>query len=76
MEFKDLEFHEEGHIYILNGCQLPSVTQLAHRFIREPFDEAFQAMRYAERHGETPELTKRFRRCDMQNVMGRLRNTG
>ena len=55
MEFKDLEFHEEGHIYILNGCQLPSVTQLAHRFIREPFDEAFQAMRYAERHGETPE---------------------
>ena len=55
MEFKDLEFHEEGHIYILNGCQLPSVTQLAHRFICEPFDEAFQAMRYAERHGETPE---------------------
>ena len=59
MEFKDLEFHEEGHIYILDGCQLPSVTQVAHRFIREPFDEDFQAMRYAERHGETPEYWKR-----------------
>ena len=59
MEFSDLEFHEDGHIYILNGCQLPSVTQLAHRFIREPFDEELQAERYAQRHGETAEYWKR-----------------
>jgi hypothetical protein len=59
MEFSDLEFHEDGHIYILNGCQLPSVTQLAHRFIREPFDEEQQAERYAQRHGETAEYWKR-----------------
>ena len=59
MEFSDLEFHEDGHIYILNGCQLPSVTQLAHRFIREPFDEEVQAERYAQRHGETAEYWKR-----------------
>ena len=59
MEFSDLEFHEDGHIYILNGCQLPSVTQLAHRFIREPFNEELQAERYAQRHGETAEYWKR-----------------
>ena len=59
MEFSDLEFHEDGHIYILNGCQLPSVTQLAHRFIREPFDEEQQAERYAQRYGETAEYWKR-----------------
>ena len=55
MEFSDLEFHEDGHIYILDGHQLPSVTQVAHRFIREPFDEVLQAKLYAERHGHTPE---------------------
>ena len=58
MEFSDLEFYEDGHIYILNGCQLPSVTQVAHRFIREPFDEEVQAARYAQRHGETAEYWK------------------
>lgn len=59
MEFSDLEFYEDGHIYKLNGKQLDSVTSIGHRFIREPFDEDFQAMRYAERHGETPEYWKR-----------------
>ena len=54
-EFEDLEFFEEGHIYLLHGNQLDSVSQIGHRFIAEPFDEAVQAVRYAERHGETPE---------------------
>ena len=54
-EFKDLEFYAEGHRYVLNGQQLPSVSNVAHRFIREPFDEKRQAARYAEKHGMTPE---------------------
>ena len=54
-EFQDLEFIEDGHQYLLHGRQLPSVTGVAHRFVREPFDEQKQARRYAERHGQTPE---------------------
>lgn len=54
-EFEDLEFYEDGHIYLLHGKQLDSVSQIGHRFIREPFDEDVQAVRYAEKHGETPE---------------------
>ena len=54
-EFEDLEFYEEEHRYVLNGQQLPSVSNVTHRFIREPFDELRQAVRYAERHGETPD---------------------
>lgn len=54
-EFQDLEFYDEGHRYLLHGRQLPSVTNVAHRFVREPFDEQKQAARYAERHGQTPE---------------------
>ena len=53
--FQDLEFYEEGHHYVLNGQSLPSVSNVAHRFIREPFDEQRQATRYAERHGQTPQ---------------------
>lgn len=53
--FSDLEFYDKGHLYLLNGKSLPSVSNVAHRFIREPFDELRQATRYAERHGETPE---------------------
>ena len=54
-EFEDLEFFADGHRYLLQGKQLPSVSNVAHRFIREPFDEQKQAARYAERHGGTPE---------------------
>ena len=54
-EFQDLEFYEEGHRYVLNGQSLPSVSNVAHRFVREPFDEQRQAARYAERHGQTPQ---------------------
>ena len=37
-EFEDLEFYSEGHRYMLAGQQLPSVTNVTHRLIREPFD--------------------------------------
>lgn len=54
-EFEDLEFYTEGHRYVLNGKSLPSVSNVAHRFVREPFNEQRQATRYAERHGQTPQ---------------------
>ena len=54
-EFEDLEFYDEGHRYLLHGKQLPSVSNVTHRFIREPFDEQLQAERYAMRHGQTPQ---------------------
>jgi hypothetical protein len=54
-EFQDLQFFEEDHRYLLHGKQLNSVSNIGHRFIREPFDTEAQAVRYAERHGETPE---------------------
>ena len=54
-DFSDLAFYEEGHRYVLNGQTLPSVSSVAHRFIREPFDEQLQAKRYAEKHGQTAE---------------------
>ena len=54
-EFADLEFYEDGHLYVLCGKSLPSVSNIAHRFVREPFNEQRQAIRYAERHGQTPE---------------------
>lgn len=54
-EFKDLTFIEEGHKYFLNGQQLPSVSEVTHRFCAYPFDEKAQAESYAEKHGETPQ---------------------
>ena len=54
-EFKDLQFIEEGHKYFLNGQQLPSVSEVTHRFCQYPFDEKAQAEAYAQKHGETPE---------------------
>lgn len=53
--FKDLEFFEDGHKYLLNGKSLNSVSGIPHRFLRKPFDQAVQATCYAERHGRTPE---------------------
>lgn len=52
-EFKGLEFIEEGHKYFLDGKQLPSVSEVTHKFCQYPFDEKAQAERYAEKHGET-----------------------
>ena len=54
-EFEDLEFYEEGHRYILHGQSLPSVSNVAHRFIRVPFDEQLQATRYALKNGQSPD---------------------
>jgi hypothetical protein len=54
-EFKDLTFVEEGHKYFLNGQQLPSVSEVTHKFCQYPFDSETQAARYAETHGETAE---------------------
>lgn len=50
--FKDLQFFEEGHKYLLNGKSLPSVSSIAHKF-QAPFDEELQATLYAEKHGGT-----------------------
>ena len=53
-EFKDLQFIEDGHKYYLNGVQLPSVSEVTHKFkIEEDFN--IIAERYAEKHGETPQ---------------------
>lgn len=53
-EFSDLEFIEDGHKYFLNGKQLPSVSEVTHRFkVEEDFN--IIAERYAEKHGETPQ---------------------
>lgn len=54
-EFEDLEFFADGHRYLLHGKSLPSVSNVAHRFVKEPFNEQLQAIRYAEKKGETPE---------------------
>ncbi len=50
-EFADLEFYEDGHIYILNGNRLNSVSGIGHRFISRPFDENRQAENYARKNG-------------------------
>lgn len=54
-EFEELEFYEEGHLYLLHGQSLCSVSGIGHRFIREPFDEVSQSIRYAQKNGMTPE---------------------
>lgn len=53
-EFEDLEFYEDGHVYLLHGQEIKlSVSGVGHRFIREPFNEQLQAARYAQKHGKT-----------------------
>jgi hypothetical protein len=52
-EFDGLVFIEEGHKYFLDGVQLPSVSEVTHKFCAYPFNEKEQAERYAETHGET-----------------------
>ena len=54
-EFKDLTFVEDGHKYFINGKQLPSVSEVTHRFCAHPFNDVEQAEKYAETHGETPQ---------------------
>ena len=55
-EFSDLKFVEDGHKYFLNGEQLPSVSEVTHKFCAYPFDSEEQAARYAEKHGETAQF--------------------
>lgn len=63
--FEDLEFIEDGHIYRLHGVEIDqSVSGVAKRFIREPFDEQAQASRYALKHGQTAEYWIRQWRCN------------
>lgn len=63
--FADLEFFEEDHQYFLHGQEIKtSVSAIAHRFIREPFDEQMQAARYAMRHGKTAEYWIKQWRCN------------
>lgn len=54
-EFNDLVFVEEGHKYFLNGEQLPSVSEVTHKFSQYPFDSEERAVAYAEKNGETPQ---------------------
>ena len=54
-EFKDLQFIEDGHKYFLHGQQLPSVSEITHRFCQYPFNDQERATAYAEKHGETPQ---------------------
>lgn len=55
-EFEDLEFYEDGHLYLLHGQEITqSVSGVGHRFIRDPFNEQLQATRYAAKNGKTAE---------------------
>ena len=63
-QFGDLEFVEEGHKYFLHGKELPSVSGIGHRFIKDPFDEQIQATNYALKHGQTAEYWIKQWRCN------------
>ena len=52
--FDGLVFIDEGHKYFLGEDELCSVSSIAGKYEHE-FDEIEQSIRYAERHGETPE---------------------
>ena len=53
-EFQGLEFVDEGHKYFLGNTELESVSSVVSKYEHE-FDEVAQSIRYAEKHGETPE---------------------
>lgn len=52
--FDGLEFVDEGHKYFLGDTELTSVSSVVSAYESE-FDEIEQSIRYAERHGNTPE---------------------
>lgn len=64
-QFKDLEFYEEEHKYVLHGKELPSVSGIPHRFVRYPFDPQKQAAAYAVKNGETAEYWIRQWECNL-----------
>lgn len=53
--FQDLTFIEDGHQYFLNGKSMPSVSFITHQFCAYPFDDNAEAIKYAQKHGETPQ---------------------
>lgn len=63
-EFRDLEFFEEEHKYLLNGKQLPSVSGIGHRYIKDPFDEQKQATAYAQKNGKTADYWIQQWKCN------------
>lgn len=63
-KFADLEFYEDGHVYLLHGKTLNSVSSIGHRFIEKPFDEALQAAKYAKKHGYTADYWIKQWRCN------------
>ena len=54
-EFADLTFEEGPHKYFRGGVELPSVSYVTHQFCRYPFDAETEAIKYAEKNGETPQ---------------------
>ena len=62
--FRDLEFFEDDHRYILNGKELNSVSQIGHRFESNPFDADKQAELYALKYGKTAEFWKNQWLCN------------
>jgi hypothetical protein len=52
--FDELEFVDEGHKYFLHSEELTSVSNITHLFSPE-FNDEEQAIKYAEKHGETPQ---------------------
>ena len=62
--FKDLQFFEDGHRYLLNGKELHSVSGIGHRFESHPFDTDKQAALSASKKGQTPEYWKDLWLCN------------
>ena len=61
--FADLQFLDEGHIYLLNGKELQSVSTIAHRFESRPFDVDKQAFSFAKKHGHSADYWKMQWNC-------------
>lgn len=62
--FKDLEFYEDGHRYLLNGKELHSVSTIGHRYLSKSFNADIQAELYASKHGQTAEYWKKQWECN------------
>lgn len=56
--FNELVFVEEGHKYFLHGVEYECVSNVTHHFKRPEniFQVIPQSIRYAQKHGETPEF--------------------
>lgn len=74
--FNELVFVEEGHKYFLRGVEYECVSNVTHHFKRPEniFQPIPQSIKYAEKHGETPEfwLAKWQDINDYANYIGTL----